>query len=69
MEVLRLEIAGQTYIAKETFRDDYVLYQIEKDDKFLCTIGLNEDAVWESVEDVDQDLVKEIGKQIETLML
>jgi len=65
MNVLRFEIDDQVYSVRVSFKDDYVLYSVYMDIEYLCTIGLNEHAIWESVENVDQDLVRKFGSLIE----
>ena len=65
MEVVRFEIDNQLYSARVSFKDDYTLYQIYLDIEYFCTIGLTEKGLWESVENVDQNLVRHFGSLIE----
>ena len=62
---IRFTIAGQVYSARVTYNEDYVLYAIYRDIEYLCTIGLGEKDIWESIENIDQKLVRRFGLIIE----
>lgn len=69
MEAIQIHVNGRDYIAKADDHIDQVFYHIYDGETFLFVIGLNENAVWESVEDVDQQLVQTIGNQIESITM
>ena len=64
---LELKYQDNTYFARKNFVADMVLYDVFKDNHRLFTMGLNEDAEWESDADVDQSLVQALGYQIEII--
>ena len=53
------------YTVKEIDLVDQVIYQVFSGEVYLFSRGLNEDAEWESAEDVDQDLIKDLGNHID----
>ena len=65
MKVLRFELDDQSYSVRVSFKDDYTLYAIYRDIEYFCSIALNEECICESVENVDQNLVRRYGLLIE----
>ena len=62
---IRFVIDDQLYDARVTYNEDYVLYAIYQDIEYLCTIGLGEKDIWESIENIDQKLVRRFGLLIQ----
>lgn len=64
MDEFTLQSNGQTYLVKTVGQPDNTMYAIYQD-KYLFTIGLNENAEWEATENVDPVLVRELGTLID----
>jgi hypothetical protein len=64
---LELKYQEARYFAKSHYLPDMVLYDVFKDNELLFTMVLNDNAEWESDQDVDQSLVRALGYQIERI--
>lgn len=65
IQPIRFVIEEQSYSAWMTYNEEFALYAIYRDIEYLCTIGLGEKDIWESIENIDQKLVRRFGLIIE----
>ena len=65
IQPIRFVINDQVYSARVTYNEDYFLYAIYQNIEYLCTIGLGEKEFWNSIENIDQKLVRRFGLIIE----
>ena len=65
IQPIRFVIEDQVCSAWVTYNEDFILYAIYQDIEYFCTIGLGEKDIWESIENIDQKLVRRFGLIIE----
>jgi len=62
---MKILLHNINYTVKEIDLVDQIIYQIFNGKEYLFSMGLNEDGFWESAEDINQEMVKEIGSIID----
>lgn len=63
--VLTITAQGREFTVYPQTEPDQVIYIIHEGNNEIGSIGLNENAAWEATNDMDEDLVREIGDIIE----
>ena len=62
---LTLSLPDGLYEAEQIGEIDNVLYNIYKDERCICTIGINENGGWESNCEMKEELVKQLGNLVD----
>jgi hypothetical protein len=60
-------IKGEKYTVQLEDHVDQVFYDITKDGEILCRLSVNEHGAWEANCGVSDELVRQIGEQIERM--